>query len=266
MAVSILFVLVYITHEVIHPSKKCATAAVEVTRPKHCLPETNFNISKAKRSSAIKPKNNYVVPNVVHYIWYADKPTKFKFFHMLSMLSAEKFLKPDAIYFHTNLEPVGDYWEQAKSKLTTLKIMHRKPTTCLFDEPLKDPIWNTSQSNVDRLNALMEHGGIYLDLDVLIIKSFDPLRKYMYPCTVGLENPNRVCGGIIVCAADSVFLKLWMEHYIYDYKIWTWAYNSGLVPTSLARRYPDLIHIEEESLVRPNGNEVEKIWGEQPFD
>ncbi|ELU09498.1 hypothetical protein CAPTEDRAFT_200369 [Capitella teleta] len=270
LAVALVVMLVYIIGAAIHPSRGGAVInilnTVAVSQPSECHPESNFNMTKAmlKRATAIKPGEGFVVPNVVHYVWYADKPAKFKFFHMLSMLSAEKFLKPDAIYFHTNLEPIGEYWEQAKKKLTTLKIMHRTPTTCLFDEPIKNPVWGTSQSNVDRLVVLMEYGGIYLDLDVLIVKSFDPLRKY--PCTVGLENPERVCGGIIVCAADSLFLNLWMEHYIFDYKIWTWAYNSGLVPTHLARRYPDLIHIEPSSLAQPNGDEIEKIWGEQAFD
>jgi hypothetical protein len=176
---------------------------VAVSKPESCDPETDFRPDPSQQPSP----DGLPVPNIVHYIWYHDKPVRFKFFHLLSMLSAEKYIRPDVIYFHTDLEPIGEYWETAKKNLTTLKVLHRKPTTCLFGEPIKNPVWETSQSDVDRLVVLMQYGGIYLDLDVLVVQSFDPLRKY--PCTLGLESPVKVCGSIIIGDADFVFLKLW---------------------------------------------------------
>ncbi|ELT89561.1 hypothetical protein CAPTEDRAFT_212320 [Capitella teleta] len=259
-------VLVVLVNSAIHASDGGPVYAVlnqvAVSKPTTCDPDTDFRIDPSRAPPA--SSDALPVPNIVHYIWYHNKPVKLKFFHMLSMLSAEKYLKPDIIYFHTDFEPVGEYWEQAKRNLTKLQVVHRKPTTCLFGEPIKNPVWGTSQSNVDRLVVLMEYGGIYLDLDVLIVQSFDPLRKY--PCTLGLESPVKICGSIIISAPDSVFVKLWVEHFIFDYQIWTWAYNTGRVPTDLARRYPNLVHMEEDRLEKPNGDEIEKIWGNEHFD
>ena len=54
------------------------------------------------------------VPNVVHYIWYKNTPTEFRFDKALCVLSAFKHLKPDAVYFHTNKPPRGKYFETLK--------------------------------------------------------------------------------------------------------------------------------------------------------
>ncbi|ELT96741.1 hypothetical protein CAPTEDRAFT_196653 [Capitella teleta] len=264
------FFCVCVFKAVIHPSRGGVVInvlnSIAVSKPSNCPPQSNVNFSQMvqKRAASPKPESGFLVPNIVHYIWFTKSPTELKFFHMLSLLSAEKYLKPTAIYFHTNHEPIGEYWDEVKRKLTTLKVVPRQPTTCLFNEPITNPVYDTSQSDLDRLAILMEHGGIYLDMDVLVIKSFDPLRKY--PCTIGLENPQRVCGGIIVCAADSVFLNLWIEHFLFDYKMWTWAYMSGIVPRKIAAHYPGLIHLEEEYLQTPNGDEIDKIWGNEQFD
>ena len=182
---------------------------------------------------------------------------------MLSVLSAERFMKPDVIYFHTNIRPIGEYWERVL-QVPSLKIVDRKPTTCVFGKPILNPLFGTSGSNVDRLIVLMKYGGIYLDLDVLLIQSLDPLLQY--PCTVGKEKPDKVCGSIIIGARESAFLKLWLEHYLFDYKMWTWAYNSGVVPTVLATQYPTLVHVEEENLNTPDGDQIHKIWGSESFD
>lgn len=204
------------------------------------------------------PETELLVPNIVHYIWYAESPQQLKFHNLLSILSAHKLIKPQMILFHTNIEPTGNYWQEVK-KIPSLKVIHRRPSTCLFGYPLKLPYYETSSSNVDRLRVLYETGGIYLDLDVLVTKPFDDLRRY--PCSIGLEGSDRVCGGIVVCSKDAPFLTLWINSYLDDYQVKTWAYNTGMVPYKLWKRYPHLVHVEERSLHRPNYAELDKIYG-----
>ena len=79
------------------------------------------------------------------------------------------------------------------------------------------------------LQVLLEYGGIYLDLDVLITRPFDELRR-QYPCTIGREQETKACGSVIVCSRHSPFLLLWINSYIDDYRIEEWAYNTGQVP------------------------------------
>ena len=223
-------------------------------------PNNNLPVRLEQES---KHTTHFQVPNIVHYIWYNDKPSPFKFHHMLSVLSAHKFINPTEILFHTDNEPVGTYWDRVK-KLPKFKVVKRAPPKTLFGEAVRPPKFYTSHSNVDRLKVLSEYGGIYLDLDVLVTKPFDELRRYV--CTVGQEQETKACGSIIVCSNTSFFLYMWMNAYLDDYRIDEWAYNTGKVPFNLARRYPHLVNMEPTRLNRPNFNELDKIWGPNTFN
>ena len=72
----------------------------------------------------------------------------------------------------------------------------------------------------------MEHGGIYLDLDMLVLRPFDDLRR-LYECTIGQELEDKVCGSVIICSSQSPFLMLWINSYLDDYRADEWAYNTG---------------------------------------
>ena len=185
-------------------------------------PACNCSSTHNKTSS----ERTYKVPNIVHYIWYNPEVAFLRFDHLLSILSVHKILKPDVIYFHTDREPAGPYWEQAK-KIPNFKINHRDPPTQLFGEPVKPPMFYTSHSNVDRVKILMEYGGVYLDFDTLIIRPLDDLRNY--DCTIGLEQDDQACGNIIICHKDALFLTMWLNSYLDDYRIDVWAYNTGKV-------------------------------------
>jgi mannosyltransferase OCH1-like enzyme len=74
----------------------------------------------------------------------------------------------------------------------------------------------------------MEQGGIYLDLDMLVLKPFDDLRR-RYECTIGREIETKVCGSVVICSKNSLFLTLWINAYLDDYRVDEWAYNTGVV-------------------------------------
>ena len=65
---------------------------------------------------------DFQVPNTVHYIWYQDKKVDLRFDKALSILSAIKNLKPDAVYFHTNMAPTGKYFEML-TKYSVFKVI-----------------------------------------------------------------------------------------------------------------------------------------------
>ena len=54
-------------------------------------------------------KDSFVVPNVVHYVWFGSQPMTF--FHFLSFMSAVKFIKPCLIIIHGSSVPYGIYWD-----------------------------------------------------------------------------------------------------------------------------------------------------------
>jgi hypothetical protein len=92
-----------------------------------------------------------------------------------------------------------------------------------------------------------------------VTRPFDELRE-KYPCTIGREQETKACGSVIICHKDSPFLLLWINSYFDDYRIEEWAYNTGQVPFNLARRFPHLVHMDDDRINRPNFEELELIW------
>ena len=110
------------------------------------------------------------IPKIVHFIFGLkgpDPPMRLE--NYLSVKSAHMNIKPDKIYFHYHWEPVGPWWNLTKTLVTLSRI------------PLPTEIYGNAldhfahKSDVVRLQMLIKHGGIYLDLDVLALKSFDAL-------------------------------------------------------------------------------------------
>ena len=144
---------------------------------------------------------------------------------------------------------------------TVFQVIKREPPRSVS----KDPPYGTLYSDYDKVKILIEHGGIYLDMDVLAIRPMDDLRKYS--CTVGLENALKVCSGVIVCSKDHPFLYLWLDNYYDEFDPYKdlWAFHSGRVPSVLIKRYSNLIHIESDKFHKPNFRELEYICGNKNY-
>ena len=200
------------------------------------------------------------IPNIVHFCWYTESPLMFRFIDYLGFMSAYKMLRPDKVHFHFNQEPLGPYWP----KLQGLpRVIFNKTSwpSMMLGEKVKVGGYYTAGSNLCRAKQILNHGGIYMDTDVLVIRPMDEIRKY--PCVMGLESEGRVCGGIIICEKQATFMKLWANSYLDDYRNWEWGYNSGKKPIQIWRRFPETVHIENNTINRPNWHdeEIGKIWG-----
>jgi len=55
----------------------------------------------------------YVVPNIVHFIWFTVTGNKqLTFINYMSIVSAHRVQKPDGIWFHCSHLPTGEWWER----------------------------------------------------------------------------------------------------------------------------------------------------------
>ena len=79
-----------------------------------CSANKTETLQKSSFAFVSDETNKFKVPNVVHYIWYAEKNITFSFDKYLSVLSAMKYIKPEAVYFHTDKPPVGTYFDKLK--------------------------------------------------------------------------------------------------------------------------------------------------------
>ncbi|MBR6535691.1 MAG: hypothetical protein IKT67_00660 [Lachnospiraceae bacterium] len=129
-----------------------------------------------------------VIPKIIHYCWFGGNPI------------------PE------DLQECIDSWKQ----LEGYTLMRWDESNCTFDENeyIKKAYAEKKFAYISdyyRLKALDEYGGIYLDTDAKVFKSFDPLLhhevffNFIYDCSVGL--------GVIGAQKGSKFIKALLEMY-----------------------------------------------------
>lgn len=142
----------------------------------------------------IKPEAGDKIPRIIHYCWFGGKP-----------------LPPD-------LQKCLDSWE----KLEGYTVMRWDESNCSFEE--NDFVRNTFRDkqlgfigDYYRLKAVYEYGGIYLDTDVKVNRSFDSLLKnraflnFIFDCSIGSaiigsEKGNPLIKGLLDMYDRSVIL------------------------------------------------------------
>ncbi|XP_064619665.1 uncharacterized protein LOC135483079 [Lineus longissimus] len=214
----------------------------------------NDSIDHSIFSAVPQPEDiKYVVPNIQHYAWYSNykaNKTNLRFHHYMSILSSQKFNKPNCVYFWYEDEPTGKLWDLVKRNVRNLILVHRVGPTSIYGRKVNVP---EHKSDVVRLEAVIKYGGIYTDLDVMILKPFTDLR--VYDVTMGYESSGKgntaLCNGIMVTKPNATFLQIWHDKYrTFDDS--NWGHHSVALPAILAKAHPNLIHTEKDTLNRPN--------------
>lgn len=204
--------------------------------------------------------NTSVVPRKIHFVLFGDGKKVFKFYYMIAILAANRFVKPEKIYFwHDNL-PVGKYWEETKRRVNNLYLVHRERPTEIYGRPVKVI---EHCSDIVRLEVLLEYGGMYFDTDSVVVNPIDTLLKY--DLTMGRAVSNTLANGIMFAKPWSDFMKIWHN----EYKIFNdneWSTSSVVKANQLSKLYPNLVHVEETSLCRPNFQELNHLFGSKSYD
>lgn len=202
-----------------------------------------------------------MIPRVVHFIYFSGS-RRFGAFYYLSMITAFEHLKPETVYFYTDAEPATVYFSLVKNHLRDkLIIEHISPYVSLCGQQV-----HALQHRADyvRLAKLQERGGVYLDLDVLCLKSFDDLLHSNHEIVMGKErdpsDPHQsLCNAVILCTPRSSFIAEWLN--IYETR-WTdptipyWFGHSTVIPMDLATKYPAKIDM------RPNTDFYPFLWSD----
>jgi len=156
--------------------------------------------------------------------------------HHVCVASAVRRIRPDRVFLYFQYEPSGPWWDLTKPLLTPVRI--QAPAE-VFGRPLLHP---AHQADVVRLEKLLEVGGIYLDADVLVQRSFDGLLDHS---TVlgqeGVGAQEGLANAVILAEPGAPFVRRWYEEYRTfrgrghaEY----WKEHSVEVPARLAKAYP----------------------------
>ncbi len=184
------------------------------------------------------------IPKTLHYVFGMSPDFGGKLWslvHHICVSSAIAHIKPDRVRFAYAHEPTGPWWELTRKIVTPIRI---EAPTEIFGRPLHHV---AHKADVVRLQTLIEHGGIYLDADVLVQRSFDDL---LHHSTVlgqeGIGGEHGLANAVILAEPQAPFLRRWMAHYSSFRSAGNDAYwneHSVRLPSRLAAAHPEDITV-----------------------
>jgi hypothetical protein len=184
------------------------------------------------------------VPKDLHYFFFfpdGSEGKSLRLSHYACIRSAIAKIQPDNAFFYYDREPVGLWWDQIKKIVQPVQIPAPRE---IFGRPVRHP---AHRSDVARLEKLIERGGIYLDTDVFVHRSFDP---FLGESTVigreGNEQQQKLCNAVLVAEPHAPFLERWYQEYRDFRGSGTglhWNEHSVVRPGLLAKEHPDEITI-----------------------
>ena len=145
------------------------------------------------------------IPNIFHFCYGLLPDAEFGFLEYLAIKSAYEINRPERIYLHYQHACRGPWWEKAKALVT---LSQSEVPSEVHGRPLKH---YAHRADVLRLNALREHGGIYLDIDTLCVRPFTALR--VQQCVMGRQSKRGLCNAVILAEPQSAFISAWLESY-----------------------------------------------------
>ncbi|MBV9410140.1 MAG: glycosyltransferase [Acidimicrobiia bacterium] len=192
---------------------------------------------------------------IVHFV-YGLQPQRepFPLVHFLAVESARRMLRPDRIFFHVHELPFGEYWDRISPRVELVPV---EPVTAV-DERQADPLVRrylyAHHADVVRLDALLEHGGLYLDIDTLTIAAF-PDHWWSAPFVIGRETIDVPLGdgragrallnAVMLAQPGAPFARVWREQII-EAMDGSWSAHSCDLAARLADAMPDEVTVLPE--------------------
>lgn len=208
------------------------------------------------------------IPRDVHMIeYYEDAATRFfDMYKYINILSIKEQVKPDHIYFHclNGVCGSGPWWELTKAIVTVVPVPFLKN---IFGIPIDVGAHRTS---ILRLRIMLENGGIYLDSDILMVNSLEPLFEECRrggPCFFSpRERQAGINNGILIGARGSPFIRRWMEMYRYFFDA-CWSCHGVRMALRIMELFPSEISmIPDATFLAPFYDELDQIFGPKLYD
>ena len=180
----------------------------------------------------VEMSDTKVIPRLAHVIWLYDKPRPLEFYHDISLLAIQTFinLMPSLCGIRTSLLLVrGGHSYACTSQIWNSYTLI--PLNKYNGQPISDA---THQSDVMWLEVLIHFGGLYVELDVVLLKPLDALMTFNL--TQGTETPNRLGSGFILAAKNTRFLSIWDGQYR-TFNDNDWNGHTVMLPMELAMTY-----------------------------
>ena len=206
---------------------------------------------------AVDTGRRYYHPPLVHYVKLSTTASELDFREYTSVLSVYKFLKPERIVFYTYSEIIGEYWDKILNfKNVTIEVQGVPVISTIGGKTVK---WIQHIADYIKLSKVLEHGGLALDFDVLIINGTRlKLEQSLSECVLAVEilDPklDYINGGFYSCIKNSKFMSAWVHNYDTDYKPRYWVENISYFPLRLLTQKKGCfnVHIDGTICISPS--------------
>ena len=140
------------------------------------------------------------VPRLVHFLQVGDN---MKFLHWLAVMSAIRFIRPDLVMVHYLGEQTTCWSRRIRAHPL---VVFKELTNELIPTALNGANISNLAHRADflRLTMLWQYGGVYMDFDALITKSFDPLMNQ--EAVVSYQITQELGNGLMVTRPRSCFI------------------------------------------------------------
>jgi hypothetical protein len=194
------------------------------------------------------------VPNVFHFAFGLRPQTEpFHLMHYLCLASCIGVNQPDAVVFHCQHEPWGEYWDRIRPKLT-VEALKPDPFISSFRycHPELDSLRYAHLADVARLEIMAQSGGIYADMDTLFVsplpaslfeQSFIMGREAVHWSAAAKEAGGSLCNAWMMSEPGAFFVREWLSR-TYESFDGSWNAHSTLLPFRLSHEHPEWIHVE----------------------
>lgn len=227
------------------------------------------------------------IPNIVHFIFLQRLPLghagqgDFDFLAYLSVRSAIVSLRPDRVLLHYSY--TGQPYSQRANGTTEARddplidrnpwIRRLKANVELVRHRRLDSSLHHAEHLADtmRLEVLLAHGGIYMDIDAFALRPFTDILSTPRPHDVvlGNEGGNRagLCNAIVAARPNSAFVERWLQTYKGVDLNKEWNYHSVVLPKLLAAKHPDEVcELPPDAFFWPTWTWRHVQWMHEPID
>jgi len=195
------------------------------------------------------------IPRIAHFVFGMrpqDEP--FHLVHYLAVASCLEVEQPDEVIVHCHELPYGAYWELIRPRVT----LHRVDPVRSIDEfgydPTVAPFRYAHHADFVRLDALVEWGGLYADIDTLFVAPL-PASCWSAPSVIGREadvvdgRTGRArassSNALILSRPGGRFVTAWRERMAGEFD-GSWSAHSCFLGHDLAEAMPDAVLVEPQ--------------------
>lgn len=204
-----------------------------------------------------------LVPNILHLVYLNNHSLPYYIY--LNVLTMLHNIHPDMMLFHCIVWPSANdiLWGKIQKHLMEQNISSKVVVT---EEPIE--IWGhkpfnlAHKSDVIRMKSLRQHGGMYFDLDIIILKSVSHLRKF--PMIIAGKGHKLYGNSALFTVPYGKFISTWFDAYI-NVDFSCWGCHSLALPMKIAEEFPDSINVLPGHIFFPIGfgrQESEILFGE----